>query len=257
MTEKMVGSGTFKLRLDGPVASIILNRPEVLNAANCAWMDDFHRSIDEVESVRSLRVVIVCGEGRSFSTGIDLKALAAGEIKIDWFRSWEHALRRLEALEPITIAKLHGHTIGGGLQIALACDLRIASENCMLGLPAVLEALIPGLGTFRLPRFIGLGRARRMILTGELLSAKRSEEIGLVDWVAPVEDLDRMIEQVIEDLLKGSGMAQYFSKRLTFTAFEQDAEHSMEIYARYQAQTIGSSEHKIAMQQYLKQKGLT
>jgi enoyl-CoA hydratase/carnithine racemase len=257
MKERQIGSGTFKLARDGQVARIILNRPEVLNAGNCVWMDDFHLALDEVEEAGSaLRIVILSGEGRSFSTGIDLKALATGEIKIDWFRRWEHAMRRIEALEAITIAKVHGYTIGGGLQIALACDLRIAAENSKLGLPAVLEALIPGLGTFRLPRFIGLGRAKRMILTGELLSARQAEEIGLVDWVADDNELDQFTDQIAADLLKGSPKAQCFSKRLTFGAFEKDAEEIAELYADYQSQTIESPEHKAAMNQYLKQKGL-
>src|SRR5215472_10746015 len=177
MVEQLMNAGTFKLNIEGPIAELIMNRPEVLNAANCQWMEDLHQALDIVEATEGLRIVIISGNGRSFSTGIDLKSLAVGEITPDWFRSWEKAMRRIEALEPITIAMMHGYVIGGGLQVGLACDLRIASEDSQLGLPAVLEALIPGLGTHRLPRFIGLGRARRMILTGELIASRQALEI--------------------------------------------------------------------------------
>ena len=255
MLDRMIGSGTFKLQISGEIASLVMNRPEVLNAANCEWMDDLHVALDEIGATKGLRVVIVSGVGSSFCTGIDINALASQEIKIEWFRSWERAMHRLETLEVITIAKLHGYAIGGGLQVALACDLRIASEDSKLGLPAVLEALIPGLGTFRLPRFVGLGRAKRMILTGELLSAEQSMAIGMVDWVVPEKELDGKTEQVVQQLLKGSRTAQCFSKWLTTSAFEKDAGSVLEDYLDYQTKTIESKEHRVAMEQYLTRKG--
>ncbi|HEY6329686.1 MAG TPA: enoyl-CoA hydratase/isomerase family protein, partial [Blastocatellia bacterium] len=183
-----------------------------------------------------------------------LNSLAAGQVKPEWFQSWENAMHRLESLEPITIAKIHGYAIGGGLQVALACDLRIASDDARFGLPAVLEALIPGLGTFRLPRFIGLGRAKRMVLTGELLSGRESQAIGLVDWVADEGKLDSLTEEVIEGLLKGSRTAQCFSKWLTLSAFESDSATVVSDYIDYQTKTITSPEHRAAMDEYLKRK---
>jgi enoyl-CoA hydratase/carnithine racemase len=256
MLNKMIGTGTLKLSISGEVAEIVMNRPEVLNASNCEWMDDFHLALDEVEAAHGLRVAVVSGLGSSFSTGIDLNALARQDIKIDWFRSWERAMHRLELLGVTTIARLHGYAIGGGLQIALACDLRVASDDCKVGLPAVLEALIPGMGTFRLPRYIGLGRAKRMVLTGEMISGRRAEEMGLVDWAVPEAELDSMTKTVIEIILKGSKTAQSFSKWLTFGAFEKDTLSAMEDYLDYQAKTIASEEHRRAMDDYLKSKGL-
>ncbi len=145
------------------IAELVMNRPEVLNAENWQMARDFHAALDDLEKNRDVRAVIVTGAGRAFSSGIDLKALAAGEIHLDWFRSFDEVMRRLEQLDALTVAKIRGYAIGGGLQVALACDLRVAANDARFGLPAVLEALIPGMGTYRLPRFIGLGRARRMI----------------------------------------------------------------------------------------------
>ena len=255
MTDQQIGSGTYLLRGTGNVREIVMNRPSVLNAADPAWMDDLHLALDAVEEVADLRVVVISGIGSSFCTGIDLNALAVGNIKIEWFQSWERAMRRIELLEPITIAKMQGYAIGGGLQIGLSCDLRIASEDAQFGLPAVLEALIPGLGAFRLPRFIGMGRAKRMILTGELVTAKQAIEIGLVDWVAEQGQLDAVTDQVIAGLLKGSRTAQYFSKLLALGAFEQETEPVAHNYLAYQAKTIASTEHRVAMDAYLKMKG--
>jgi enoyl-CoA hydratase/carnithine racemase len=250
-----MNSGTWKLTIDGPVAVMQMNRPEVLNAANPQWMTDLHSLLDEVEAAEALRVVIICGAGRAFSTGIDLKALARGEIQLDWFRSWEQALRRIERLEPITIAKIHGYAIGGGLQVALACDLRIAAASAQMGLPAVLEALIPGLGTYRLPRFVGLGRARRMILTGELVGAEEALRIGLVDWVAAEAELDQMTAQVAEQMMRGAKAARHLSKRLATISFETELELFCETYLAYQARALASPEHTAAMEAYLKTKG--
>ena len=250
-----MNSGTIELKIQGAVSEVSLNRPEVLNAANRQWVDDLHCVLDELEATDGLRVIIVSGRGRSFCTGIDLKALASGEIEIDWFRRWEESLRRLEMLEAITIAKIHGHAIGGGLQVALACDLRIASEDSQLGLSAVLEGLIPGLGTYRLPRFIGLGRARRMILTGQLIKAREALEIGLVDWVVRRNELKAMTERLTEELMKGSRTAQYFSKRLATDAFEKDFDAFCKVYLDAQKRALESAEHRNVMEQYRRVKG--
>jgi enoyl-CoA hydratase/carnithine racemase len=256
MSEKIMRGRTFKIKIEDRRADIIMTRPQVLNAANWDWINDLHEALDEVEAMDDLRAAVISGEGRSFSTGIDLKSLALGEIKTDWFRSWERAMRRIELLRPITIARMHGYAIGGGLQVALACDLRVASEDALLGLPAVLEALIPGLGTHRLPRFIGAGRARRMILTGEMISAKEALAIGLVDWVFPAEELAQMTSDLIEKLSLGSKTAQYFSSLLINTAFDEDVEDACEIYLDYQTKAIASQEHKAAMENYLRLKGI-
>ncbi|HSE96963.1 MAG TPA: enoyl-CoA hydratase/isomerase family protein [Blastocatellia bacterium] len=257
MSEKVMPGETFRLNVEGEFADLIMTRPAVLNAADCRWMEDLHEALDLIEAAEGLRVVIVSGEGRSFSTGIDLRSLAVGDIKIGWFQSWEAAMHRIEMLRPITIARMHGYAIGGGLQVALACDLRVASEDTQMGLPAVLEALIPGLGTHRLPRYIGLGRARRMILTGELISAREGLEIGLVDWVFPDNEIVQRTKDVAVKLLAGSATAQYFSKLLTNIAFDKDVVRACEDYLDYQARTIASDEHLAAMENYRRLKGLS
>jgi len=180
--------------------------------------------------------------------------LARGELKLDWFRSFDEAMRRLEMLDALTVAKIRGYAIGGGLQIALACDLRIATPDSQFGLPAVLEALIPGMGTYRLPRFVGLGRARRMALTGELVAAEEALRIGLVDWISPPEEIDAKIADVIHDTLKGSSVARGFTKRLITASFETEYDAAFERYLDYQQLSLTSSDHQQAMADYLRRK---
>jgi enoyl-CoA hydratase/carnithine racemase len=239
---------TIDLELNETRAEVNFNRPEVLNAANCQWMDDLHAVLDELEAADRLRLVIFSGRGRAFSTGIDLKALSRGEIQIGWFRLWEEAMRRIEMLQAVTIARVNGYALGGGLQVCLACDLRVASEEAQFGLPAVLDALIPGTGTYRLPRFIGLGRARRMILTGETVGALEALEIGLADWVVPAAQLVEQTERIAQGVLEGSRTAQYLSKRLATTSFETPLNTFSDLYVEYQAQAMRSEDHRLAME---------
>jgi enoyl-CoA hydratase len=231
-----------------------MNRPEVLNAENWQTVHDFHSALDELEKNRDVRAVIVAGAGRAFSSGIDLKALAAGEIQIDWFRRIDEALRRLEQLDALTVAKIRGYALGGGLQVALACDVRVATNDSRFGLPAVLEALIPGMGAYRLPRFIGLGRARRLVLTGEMIAADEALRIGLIDWAVPEAKLNETVDSVIAGTLKGSAAARGYSKKLVTGAFESDYDDAFARYLDYQGECLRSSDHESAMAEYRNRK---
>jgi enoyl-CoA hydratase/carnithine racemase len=245
---------TVYIQLDGNVARVFFNRPELLNATNVQWVDDFHSVLDELEMIPELRAVVFSGNGRSFSTGIDLKALSSGEIQIDWFRRWDEGLRRLEKLSAVTIAQMHGYALGGGLQLALACDLRIATPDTQLGLPAVLEALIPGMGTYRLPRFIGLGRARRMVLTGEMIYAEEARGMGLVDWVVPPDKVGETTGWLISTVLKSSATALRLSKKLVNSSFETNYEEAFWTYLEFQQHSLSSEEHHRAMLEYRERK---
>ena len=250
----MTNSKNVYITRDGRIAELVMDRPEILNAQNWQVMRQFHEALDEIEKSPEIRAVIVTGIGRSFSTGIDLKALSTGQIEIDWFRCFDQAVRRLEQLNALTVAQIRGYAIGGGLQVALGCDLRIAAPDARLGLPAVMEALIPGMGTYRLPRFIGLGRARRMILTGELIGADEALRIGLLDWVVEDEQLSATARSVIDGALKGSPTAQAFSKQLANACFESTFGDAFEEYLRNQEQALRSEDHARAMQEYRERK---
>jgi enoyl-CoA hydratase/carnithine racemase len=235
---------------DGVVARVELDRPEVLNAADEAWVAELDAAAARAAIDDGVRVVVVSGRGSSFSTGIDLTALDQGRIGREWFVAWERALRRFETMDRLVVAAVHGYCIGGGLQVALACDLRIARADAILGLPAVKECLIPGLGTYRLPRFIGLGRARRMILTGETIGAEEALRIGLVDRVAPAGSFEAELEQLTEELCGVAFASAVESKRLVARAFEDDYEGVLAEYLDAQGRSMGSPEHAAAMAEW-------
>lgn len=128
---------------------------------------------------------MVRGEGRSFCAGLDLDMMGAGGMPSKFFPGQETAFSALERLPAIVVALIHGYCRGGGLQLALACDIRIASEGSLHGLPAALEGFPPGISPWRLARFVGAGRAMRLSLLGEHIPAADAESIGLVDHVLP------------------------------------------------------------------------
>src|SRR5947208_8991308 len=187
--------------VDDRVATLVLNRPHVLNCANEQWARDLNTLVDDLAGNERLRVVIVRGAGRAFCSGIDLTALAAGETGMTFFRNWEMALRKLEALDPIVIAAIQAHCIGGGLQIALACDLRVARDDARFGITAVREGIIPGIGMWRIVRYAGLGRAKRLALFADVIDAATAHDWGLVDWVVDEHAFEAKIAEMTDRVL--------------------------------------------------------
>src|SRR6266699_5644407 len=128
---------TMRCELDGPLARLRLIRPQALNAANWTWVRDLVKATDYLAHRAETRVVLVSGEGRAFCSGLDTKELAHGKLTVEWFETWERGVTALAELNAITIAAIQGYCLGGGLQLALACDLRIASTDAILSIPAV------------------------------------------------------------------------------------------------------------------------
>jgi enoyl-CoA hydratase/carnithine racemase len=182
-------------------------------------MEDLARAVDSVASERDVRVVVVRGAGRAFSAGLDLDMRARG-VQPDFFERQEQTRLHLESLDAITVAAVHGHCLGGGLQLALACDIRVASADARLGLPAALEGLFPGLATVRLPRLIGLGPARRLILSGEVVEAAEALRLGLVDHVVPADRFEAGVAALLETYLRLPVAAVAASKSLMRDAFD-------------------------------------
>jgi enoyl-CoA hydratase/carnithine racemase len=238
------------LEKDGRLARLVLNRPAVLNAANLQWVDDLTALADAVASDEAIRVVTVTGAGRAFCSGIDLKALSAGETPQRFFDDWERALRAFESMDKVVIAGMHGYAIGGGLQLGLACDVRVAATGTQLGLTAVKECLLPGLGIYRLPRFVGMGRAKRLILTGELIGAEEAERIGLVDFVVQADRFEAELRAIADRLGRTASRAACLAKRVMRQAFESPFEPFLQAYLEAQREATASADHREAMRAY-------
>ncbi len=238
---------TVLYRRDGRIARITLNRPEVLNAENMTFLSDLTEAVHALRDDPGVRVAIVTGAGPAFCSGVDLKALSSGSLDLTFFTDIEYLWKILEDCDKAVICGIHGYCLGGGLQIALACDLRIASENAILGLPAVKECLIPGLGTYRLPRLIGMGRARDLLLLGDTIDARRALEIGLVNAVVPQEELGARCLGYAERFLAVPYTSLSHIKRLSNLAFQTDFTHFMQAFLPAMRSCLASPEHQAAM----------
>ena len=241
---------TMRYETDGDLIRLTLDRPEVLNAVNYQGTLELHQAAQAIHDDPLARAVLIRGNGRAFCTGIDLKELAAEETPDDYFYQWEQALRLLELADKLIICAIQGFALGGGLQLPLACDIRIATEDAVLGLPAAKEGFIPGLGTFRLPRYIGLGRAKRMAISGENIDGLEALRIGLVDYAVKPSEFDREVEALTQRYLAFSSEGARQTK-LMLSAY-QDLPHGQffEEYMHRQSIAIASADHDEAMTAY-------
>ncbi|HUF69693.1 MAG TPA: enoyl-CoA hydratase-related protein [Longimicrobiales bacterium] len=175
------------------IATITVNRPDKLNALNAATIDELHAAFGEAHRDDDVRALILTGAGgKAFVAGADIAELATmGPLNgIRVSRQGQDAFRFLETMGKPVVAAVNGFALGGGLELALACHLRIASSKAKFGLPEVKLGIIPGYGgTIRLPRLVGRGRALELILTGEMIDAAEAHRIGLVNRIAEPEQL--------------------------------------------------------------------
>jgi enoyl-CoA hydratase/carnithine racemase len=220
---------------DGTIVTLTLNRPDKLNAIDGAMLDALGAALGEIERDPEVRAVVLTGAGRAFSAGADITEWTALS-PLEFGRSWGlrgHALfDRLAVLAPPVIAAINGIAFGGGLELALGADLRIASHEARLGLPEVTIAALPGWGgTQRLPRLIGPGRAKHMILTGEAIEAARAEAWGLVTEVVAAEALPARARALAARIAANAPLAVQASKRLIDAALPATPAATLEGHA--------------------------
>lgn len=245
---------TMSWKKDGKIARVILNRPHVLNAMDNQATIDLNAVADALSEDEDVRLVIITGKGRTFCTGIDLKQLSANQIEMTYHHRFERALRVFETMEKIVIAGIKQYCLGGGLQLALACDVRVAASNAILGLPAIKEGLVPGLGTWRLPHYIGLGRAKRLILSGENVQATKALEIGLVDYVVPLTQFEKKLEKIAQSYLRNCNVGTIQSKLLLNQSFDLDYDPFLEKYFERQEIAQTSDDHYEARRAYVEKR---
>jgi enoyl-CoA hydratase/carnithine racemase len=179
------------------VATIRLDRPKV-NALNEQVATEIGEAVDALAVDENARAVIVWGGERVFAAGADIKEMASQDTTTmyRYIGRFQNVYTRLEQLPQVTIAAINGYALGGGCELALACDLRICAEDSQLGQPEILLGVMPGAGgTQRLPRIVGVGRAKEIIYSGRFVGAEEARAIGLVNEVAPP---DRVYERALE-----------------------------------------------------------
>ena len=203
----------------GAVRHVVLNRPEKRNAMNGELVQAIGVALKAAANDPDVHCVVVRGEGPMFSSGMDLSdlvALSQAPENLRAFRGEILAIWNLaEEMAKPTICQIHGGAIGGALELALACDLRVAAQDALLGLPETRVGLIPDVGgSSRLPAVVGLGRAKEMIMTARLIDGVEAERIGLVNRVAPADELEAVTQQLVDELLSCAPMAVGHAKRV-------------------------------------------
>jgi enoyl-CoA hydratase/carnithine racemase len=241
---------TMYFEKQGRIGYLTLNRPQLLNAMNYQGSLDLNRIAEMIRDDADLRLVLIQGAGRAFCTGIDLKQLAAGDVSPRYYENWDRGLRILEQAEKILLCAMHGYALGGGLQLALACDIRIATEDCKLGLPAIREGIVPGLGTLRLPRYIGLGRAKWLTLSGEHIDGRRAHEIGLIDHVIKAENFKSETRSLVDRYSRVCSEGTRQAKILLNLSFDMAHGQFFEEFLRRQSIALASPDHQEAMAAY-------
>src|SRR5690348_3853545 len=207
--------GNVKLEKKNKIAYVTIDRPKVLNALNAATMGELQEVFTEIAADANTRVVILTGAGeKSFVAGADINELAKNnpvEAKAYTHRG-QAVLDLIENLGKPVIACINGFALGGGCEIAMACTMRLASENAKLGQPEVKLGIIPGYGgTQRLPRLVGKGIAMQLLLTGEMISAQEAYRVGLVNEVVPAADLIPRAEAIAQKLIANAPLAVQYA----------------------------------------------
>ena len=227
----------LKIEVENQIALLTISQPKVLNALNETTMEELESAFGNRLKEADVGAIILTGAGeKAFVAGADIKELA----QLNPLDARLKALRGHELLELIegfpkpVIAAVNGYCLGGGCELALACHLRIASENAQFGLPEVKLGLIPGYGgTQRLPRLVGKGRAMEMILSGESISAQEAARIGLVNSVVPREELIPKCRELAEKILRNAPLAVRYSIEAINAGLEMPLQEATRLEASF------------------------
>jgi enoyl-CoA hydratase len=197
------------------IAYVTLNRPKVLNALNMATMEELRAAFTDIKNDSSIRVAIMTGSGeKAFIAGADIGELAKNDAVSakEYTHKGQSVLDLIENLGKPVIACINGFALGGGCEIAMACTMRLASENAKLGQPEVKLGIIPGYGgTQRLPRLVGKGMAMQLVLAGEMISAQEAHRIGLVNEVTAAGDLIPRAEAIAQKIIANAPLAVQYA----------------------------------------------
>lgn len=207
------------------VGTITLNRPAKLNAISFDMLDEMWALLQEIIADDEVRVVLLRGEGRYFSAGADLEIVSSmTPMEFRWRqrRYWNRVFGEFEDMQKLTIAALNGPALGGGLELALCCDLRYSVDDAHFALPEIDFGILPDSGgTVRLPWLIGLARAKEFILSGDRMSAVRAEELGLVNAVFPREVFEEEVRKIAVKFARKAPLALGIGKQLINRSFQQ------------------------------------
>ena len=242
---------------EGHVGVITINRPYALNAMNTETINEFKELLEAVDQDKNIRCLILTGEGRAFCAGGDIQeeqdknVLTGYEFSVNCGK----LMNRMEHFRTPIIAAINGYALGGGLEFALACDIRIASKKAKLGSPEITLAVIPGWGgTQRLPRLIPVSKAKQLMYTGDSISAEEAYRIGLVDEISEPEKLMDDAIAMAEKISKWGPLAMEHLKTAVAEGIEVDLERGLQIEAALFGHLYGTEDQQEAMHAFLEKR---
>jgi enoyl-CoA hydratase/carnithine racemase len=224
---------TLEVRIEEDGVTIVALKHPPVNALSTKVLEELGLAIEELVDNTDCRALVITGEGRYFSAGADMKELAtrANEIRADYMKFVERGHRVFRSLELIpqpVIAAINGVALGGGLELALACDIRIAGEATKVGLPEVAYGLMPAYGgTQRLARLVGLAKARELVFTGEVINADEALRIGLVNMKVPSGHELKAAREMGATIAQKAPIAVAAAKRAMLAGYDKDLEEGL------------------------------
>jgi enoyl-CoA hydratase len=245
----------------GPIAVVTMNRPEALNACNNEQLGLLTETFDDIAGDGSIRCVILTGAGeRAFAAGADIKEMKDldGEGGLAFGRAGHRATRAVEELPQPVIAAVNGFALGGGCELALAADIRIASENAVFAQPEVTLGIPPGWGgSQRLTRLVGPGISSELILTGRRVKSEEALRIGLVNAVYPLDQLMAEASRLAESIASNSPLAVRSAKQLIRLAFNGQTTDGLDTEARAFGNAFTTGDQKEGMTAFVEKRAAT
>ena len=245
---------------EGPILTLTLNRPEALNALNAQVLDDLDAALDAVD-LNTVRCLIFTGTGdKAFAAGADIAAMAnmTPEEAAAFSRRGNEVFRRIETFPLPTVAAVNGYALGGGCELAMACDIRLCSENAVFGQPEVTLGITPGFGgTQRLMRLVGMGKAKELIFSARTVKAAEALEIGLVNAVYPPEELLPAAKKLAERIARNAPIAIRACKAAMNEGIDLPMDEAVDTEIREFSGCFETEDQKRGMQGFLnKQKNI-
>ncbi len=236
-----------RVEVTAPIAVVTIDRPKVLNALNDETIAELTSVFTELEADKSVHAIVLTGGGeKAFVAGADINELKACDVRASIEKSikGQNLFNQIENSRQVVIAAVNGFALGGGCELAMACDMRLASATARLGQPEVTLGIIPGYGgTQRLPRLVGRGKAKQLILTGDMIDAAEAHRIGLVDEVYPPEELMEAAKKMASKIASRGPVAVATSKRCINLGLDVDLRSGLE-YEYTQFGVVFSTEDK-------------
>ncbi|MHB1651724.1 MAG: enoyl-CoA hydratase/isomerase family protein [Desulfitobacteriaceae bacterium] len=252
-----MGYATLLLTIEEGIATITLNRPEVLNALNHQVYSELGQVAQELAEDDSVRVVIITGGDKVFAAGADIRDMAKAEA-MDIALAGRPSMKALSLIENMpkpVIAAVAGYALGGGCELSLVCDVRIAADNAKFGLPEITLGILPGAGgTQRLPRLIGAGKAKEMIFSGDFIEAEEALRVGLADKVVPADQLLAEAKRMAKRFAMRGAVALRMAKSAINEGLRMDIQAGLQYEHKCFSLLFATQDQKEGMQAFLEKR---